>query len=302
MSRDLSRGQFLGLATGAAAAYAAGPAHAADSAPILRAIPKSGEKLPVIGLGTSQVFDDISADQRRDVVKALLDTGGTIIDTAPSYGDAENTSGQAVADLNARSRVFFATKVGASSREEGLAQNEASFKKLRTDKIDLIQVHNLRDTATQLGLLRDLKAKGRIRYLGITHFIEGPQEALAEWMGKEPLDFIQLNYSLDVRDPEKRLLPMAADKGIAVLVNLPLGRGRVLNAVKNKPLPGWAADVGVTTWAQLLLKFVVSHPAVTAAIPATRNPTHMRENVIAGQGKVLTAAQRNELIDLFEKA
>ena len=302
MSGDLSRGQFLGLAAGAAAAYAAGPAHAADTAPILRAIPKSGEKLPVIGLGTSLVFDDISADQRRDVVKALLETGGTIIDTAPSYGDAENTSGQAVADLNARSKVFFATKVGAGSRDEGLAQNEASFKKLRTDKIDLIQVHNLRDTATQLGLLRDLKAKGRIRYLGITHFIEGPQEALAEWMAKEPLDFIQLNYSLDVRDPEKRLLPMAADKGIAVLVNLPLGRGRVLNAVKNKPLPGWAADVGVTTWAQLLLKFVVSHPAVTAAIPATRNPTHMRENVLAGHGKVLAAAQRKELIDLFEKA
>ena len=302
MPRDLSRAQFLGIAAAAAAAGTVGSAQAADVTPILRAIPKSGEKLPVIGLGTVLVFDAVTPEVRRDVVTALMDGGGRLIDTAPSYGDAENTTGQAVAELNARGRLFLATKVGANSREDGIAQNEASFKKLRTDKLDLIQVHNLRDTPTQLGLLRDLREKGRLRYVGITHSQPGAQEALADWMAKEPMDFVQLNYSLDVREAENRLLPMAADKGIGVLVNLPLGRGRVLNAVKNKPLPGWAGDAGVTTWAQLLLKFVVSHPAVTAAIPATRNPAHMRENMIAGQGKVLTAAQRKELVDLFEKA
>src|SRR4051812_43739703 len=204
MPRDLSRAQFLGIA---AAAAAVGSAQAADVTPILRAIPKSGEKLPVIGLGTVLVFDAVTPEVRRDVVSALMDGGGRLIDTAPSYGDAENTTGQAVAELNARGRLFLATKVGANSKEDGIAQNEDSFKKLRTDKLDLIQVHNLRDTSTQLGLLRDLREKGRLRYVGITHSQPGAQEALADWMAKEPMDFVQLNYSLDVREAENRLLP-----------------------------------------------------------------------------------------------
>jgi diketogulonate reductase-like aldo/keto reductase len=302
MTAAISRGGFLGLAAGAAIGAATGRAVAAAGAPILRAIPKSGETLPAVGLGTSLVFDGIAPEQRRAVVKALLDGGGSLIDTAPMYGVAEDATGDAVAALGARSRVFLATKVLSTGKDQGAASMEASFRKLRADVVDLMQVHNLVDTATQLATIRDWKARGRIRYVGITHFQPEAQEALAPWLEKEPLDFVQFNYSLDVRAPEKRLLPLAADKGVAVLVNLPLGRGRLLNAVKAKPLPGWAAEAGVVTWAQLLLKFVVSHPAVTVAIPATRNPSHMAENMIAARGPLLTPAQRAELVALLDKA
>ncbi len=302
-SDGISRARFLGLSAAAtASSLGAIPRAWAASAPILRAIPKSGEKLPVVGLGTALVFNGTPADVRRDVVKAMLDGGGTVIDTAPMYGEGEDAVGEAVAALKARPRLFLATKVLQTGKDQGVAQMEASFKKLRTDKVDLMQVHNLVDTATQLGTIREWKTKGRVRYVGITHSQAEGQEALGEWLAKETLDFVQLNYSLDVRGPEQRLLPMAADKGVAVLVNLPLGRGKVLSAMKGKPLPRWAAEAGVTTWAQLLLKFVISHPAVTVAVPGTRNPAHMAENMVAGQGAVLTTAQRNELVALLGKA
>ena len=275
---------------------------AAETGLLRRPIPKSGETLPAVGLGTAVVFNGTPPEQRRAVVKALLDTGGKLIDTAPSYGEGEGATGAAVAELDARKRTFLATKIGTRGRDAGIASLEASLKTLRTDQIDLMQVHNLIDTANQLALLREYKAQKKFRYIGVTHSNAQEQEVLTEWLEKEPMDFVQLNYALDVRDPEKRLLPMAADKGVAVLVNLPFGRNRLLRKLSEKPLPGWAKEVGATTWPQLALKYVISHPAVTVAIPGTRNPAHMAENVRAAGGAVLTTAQRQDLVAILEKA
>ena len=300
----ISRHAFLTLSA-SAAVLAARLAHA-QAAVTSKPIPKSGEALPVIGLGTSQVFRELgqgeAASDKRAVVQALVDGGGSLIDTAPSYGDAENVTGQLLAELGLRSKSFVATKVGSRGKAEGQASLEASFKKLRTDKIDLIQVHNLVDTATQLALLRDLKAAGRIRYTGITHSRPDGQEDLLGVMQSEAVDFVQLNYSVDVRGPEQRLLPAARDKGLAVLVNLPFGRGRLISRMQGKSLPGWAVDIGCTTHAQLLLKFVVSHPAVTCAIPATSKIKHMAENLDAGRGFMPDAGLRDKIAKLWSEA
>lgn len=301
MVHGLSRKSFLA----GSLAVLGQPALAAE-APLQRAIPKSGEKLTVVGLGTAVVFGNAGVEAQRAVVKALVESGGSLIDTAPTssgnYEGAEPGTGQAAAALGLRKRCFFATKVGARTKEAGEALIEGSFKALQTDVIDLIQVHNLIEPAIQLATLRDLKAKGRIRYVGITHSDARNQDALAEWLEKEPLDFVQLNYALDVRGPEQRLLPLAADKGVAVLVNLPLGRGRLLRNLGEKPLPGWAKEVGANSWASLLLKYVISNPAVTVAIPGTKNPQHMAENVQAATGPLLTPKQRQDLIAFVEKA
>lgn len=301
----ITRAQFLTLA-GAACVAPAISARAAARDVLKRPIPKSGEMLPAMGLGTSQVFHEMGnaeeAQAKRDVVQALIDSGGTLIDTAPSYRDSENVCGQIISDLKARGQVFIATKVGIEGKEQGVAQLEASFKKLRTDKIDLIQVHNLRDTKTQLATLRELKAKGRVRYIGITHSQPSGQEALADFLASEDLDFVQLNYSVDVRDPEKRLLPLAKDRGVAVLVNLPLGRGRLLQKVKDKPMPGWATELGCKTYAQALLKFVLSHPAVTCPIPATSKAKHMVENMEAAEGALPDAKMRETIAAFWNEA
>ena len=301
----VSRQKFLKTA----AAVALAPllqqaALAADAAKQrTRAIPKSGEQLPMIGLGTASSFSSAEdIDAKTEVIRTLLDGGATLIDTAPSYGQSEDVTGAALAKLGLRSKCFLATKVGAMGKEKGRASFDESFKKLQTDKIDLMQVHNLIDTATQLSTMRELKAQGRFRYIGITHFQPSAQEALAPVMRAEDLDFVQLNYSVDVRGPEKTLLPLAQDKGIAVLVNLALGRGRLLQAVKGKEVPAWAKEIGCSSFAQMLLKFVISHPAITCAIPATSKAKNMTDNLGAGLGRLPDAKEREKIAQFWANA
>lgn len=301
LEQSISRHQFL-KAAGAAAVPLVVPdlAWAAKGPILTKTIPKSGEKLPVIGLGTASSFaSSQDAAARKEVIKTLLDNGATVIDTAPSYAQAEEVTGAILQELGATKRTFIATKVRVEGRDNGITSFRASLEKLKSDKIDLMQIHNLVDTATQLATMREWKQKGTFRYIGITHWQPDQQEKLAGVMAKEDLDFVQLNYSVDVREPEKTLLPLAKDKGIGVLVNVPLGRGKLLDAVKGKELPGWAKDLGCESFAQLLLKFVVSHPAVTVAIPATSKAKHMADNVGAAYGRLPNEKERQKIAEFW---
>ncbi len=270
---------------------------------MMRKIPASGEMLPVIGLGTSIThnvsLDDARMQQLLEVLRVLVGGGAQLIDTAPSYGNAERVVGELVQRHQAHEQVFLATKVSSTGRDRGMAQIEASFKALQTDTIDLIQVHNLQDTSTQLGLLRELKEQGRIRYIGVTHYLESAHDRLLEVLKQEPVDFVQFNYSVSERNAEKQLLPYCADNGIATLINRPFTRGNLLSRVRGKPLPGWAADIDASSWAQLLLKFILAEPAVTAVIPATSNPRYMADNILAGQGRLPDVRQRQLIVEAF---
>lgn len=268
-----------------------------------RAIPSTGEMLPVIGLGTSIThnvsLDDPRMDRLLEVLRVLVEGGGSLIDTAPSYGNAERVVGELVERLGQRGQVFLASKVSSTGRERGLAQIEASFEALQTEVIDLIQVHNLQDTRTQLGLLRELKQEGRVRYIGVTHYLESAHDRLLDTLKQEQVDFVQFNYSVGERNAEKQLLPYCADHGIATLINRPFTRGNLLSRVKGKPLPAWAVEIDASSWAQLLLKFILAEPAVTAVIPATSNPRYMADNLFAGQGRLPDARQRQMIVDAF---
>lgn len=268
-----------------------------------RTIPGSGETLPVIGLGTSRThdvrLDDAEMDALLEVLRVFVEGGAQLIDTAPSYGNADRVVGELVQRRDARDQVFLATKVSATGRERGMAQIEDSFKALQTDTIDLIQVHNLQDTRTQLGLLRELKEQGRIRYIGVTHYVESAHDRLLDVLKQEPVDFVQFNYSVSERNAEKQLLPYCADNGIATLINRPFTRGNLLSRVKGKPLPTWAAEIDARSWAQLLLKFILAEPAVTTVIPATSNPRYMADNILAGQGRLPDARQRELIVEAF---
>ncbi|MCQ4295894.1 aldo/keto reductase [Pseudomonas stutzeri] len=268
-----------------------------------RPIPATGEALPVIGLGTSithnMSLDDPKMQRLLEVLRVLVEGGASLIDTAPSYGNAERVVGELAKRLGQRDKVFLATKVSSTGRERGMAQIEASFQALQTDTIDLIQVHNLQDTATQLGLLRELKQDGRVRYIGVTHYLESAHDRLLETLKQEKVDFVQFNYSVSERNAEKQLLPYCADNGIATLINRPFTRGNLLSRVKDKPLPAWAADIDASSWAQLLLKFILAEPAVTAVIPATSNPRYMADNLLAGQGRLPDARQRQMIVEAF---
>lgn len=271
---------------------------------ITRTIPGTDEALPIIGLGTASSFN-VSLDDKeamsplRDVLRTLVNGGGRLIDTAPSYGRAEAVTGALVGDGGLRKRTFLATKVSSQGKQRGAAQIEASFKALRAETIDLIQVHNLQDTANQLALLRELKQEGRVRYIGITHYVDSAHEDLIEAMERDKVDFVQFNYSVGARNAEKRLLPYCVDNGIATLINRPFLRGDLFNKVREKPLPDWASEIDVTTWAQMMLKFVVSAPGVTVAIPATSNPRYMADNLMAGQGRMPDDKQRERIAQLF---
>jgi diketogulonate reductase-like aldo/keto reductase len=265
-----------------------------------RTIPSSGEKLPVVGCGTWQTFDvgaDANARKKlAEVLATLFDAGGSVIDSSPMYGTSEDVAGSIVADLGARSKTFIATKVWTRGKQAGIQQIERSMQLLRTDKLDLMQVHNLLDWRIHLATLRDMKAKGRIRYIGVTHYTSSAYKELEAVMRSEKLDFIQVNYSADDRAAEDRILPLAADRGMAVLINLPFGGGGLLRRLRGRPLPQWAADIDCRSWAQILLKFVLGNPAVTCVIPGTSNPDHMRENARAGVGAFLTEAQRKRIV------
>ncbi len=300
-----SRATFLKLAAAAAAAPIL-PVRAADPGLASRAIPKSktGEQLPVIGLGTAQEFglrgDAANMEAKQGVIKTLSDKGAKVLDTAASYSDAEAVCGEFVEKLGNRSKLFLATKFGETGKEAGQRSVETSFKRLRTSVIDLMYVHNMIDTDTHLPWLKDLKAQNRIRYFGVTS-TGGSQDRLTTWM--DQVDFVEFAYSVDFRAPEQRLLPMAKDKGVAVFVALPFGRNRLLNKMRGKEVPAWAREeLNCKTYAQLALKFLVAHPAVTVAIPGTENPAHMAENIEAGMGPMADEKQRARIAQLWENA
>lgn len=267
-----------------------------------RAIPSSSEPLPLVGLGTYRGFDVAPGDpvykQLPAVLGELFKKGGTVIDSSPMYGRAEETTGELLSIHEPRSPAFLATKVWTRGREEGIAQMEQSFSLLRTERIDLMQIHNLLDWQTHLPTLREWKDQGRIRYIGITHYTPSAYDEVEAVLKAEPLDFLQINYALDDRGVEKRILPLCRERGVAVICNRPFGGGDLLARLKGKPLPGWAAQVGARSWPQLALKFLLAHPAVTCVIPGTRNPLYMADNAGAGFGLMLTDAQRQQLIAL----
>jgi len=266
-----------------------------------RIVPASGERIPVIGLGTSGSFevgeDDGARRPLREVLRRFLDAGATVIDTAPTYGSAEDVLGALLEEAGARARVFLATKLsGVSGRDAGHAQFAASLRRLRTDRVELLQVHNLRDTATQLGVARELKAEGRVKYVGLTHYLEGAHDELAGLMARHKPDFVQINYSPLARGIERRVLPLAGDLGIAVIINRAFEDGRLFERVRNRALPAWAAEVGAESWAQLFLKFALSPPQVTVVIPATAKPRNQSDNLDAGRGPLLDDRQRAALV------
>ncbi len=285
---------------GGAAAGAAAEPPAPAATMRTRPIPSSGEPLPVVGLGTSRNFDLSPGDPGYGALAGVLDElfagGGTVIDTSPMYGRAERTLGELLAARRPRPPAFLATKVWTTGRDAGRAQIEDSFRLLGVDRIDLLQVHNLVDWRTQLATLRRLKEEGRIRYLGITHYTASGYRDVEAVLAAEPLDFLQIDYAVDDRDAGERLLPLARDRGVAVLVNRPFGGGGLLRRLRDRPLPGWAAAAGATSWAQLALRFVLAHPAVTCVISGTGNPRYMAENAAAGAAPPLTEAERRELV------
>src|SRR5580704_3463029 len=267
---------------------------------ITRAIPSTGEALPVIGLGTWPMFD-VGADEAsrqplREVVTRLVDAGGAMIDTSPMYGRSEGVVGDIVTGLGLRGRVFLATKVWISGRQQGAAQMARSSALLKSPVVDLMQVHNLVDWRTQLATMRDMKAKGALRYIGITHYTSGALGELARILESEDgIDFVQCGYSLATREPETRLLPVCADRRIAVIVNQPFEQGRLFRQVRGKPLPVWAAEFDCESWAQLFLKYLLGDPAVTVVIPATDKPDHMEDNLKAGLGRLPDEKQREQV-------
>lgn len=256
---------------------------------LTRQIPASGAAIPVIGLGTWQTFDVGPRAPERATLQEVLDTfaasgGNSMVDTSPMYGNAETVLGDLMAARDLRSKLFVATKVWTSGREAGIRQMEDSLRKLRTDTVDLMQVHNLVDVETHLDTLQGWQRDGRVRYVGVTHYTASAHEALAKVLASHKVDFLQVNYSVGEREAERRLLPLAQERGVAVIVNRPFGGGSLLRRLRDRPLPAWAAELGCETWGQLLLKFVVSHPAVTCAIPATSRVAHLQDNMKAGDG------------------
>ena len=308
--RFVSRRNFLALGAGIGVAAAFRGAPAADAAgPILtRPIPRTGERLPVVGLGTAIVFDigDDAARraERRAVIQTMLEGGGRVIDTAPSYGTAEGVVGDLLAAAGTRDKAFLATKVRAAGREVATAEMQGSLQRLRSDKLDLMQIHNPGSdagaTAAQLGLLREWKDKGVFRYVGVTHFQAGANERLIDLMRREKLDFVQVNYSMAERSVEQRLLAAAGETGTAVLINLPFARGRLFSAVRGQPVPQWAAEFDAASWGQFFLKYVLAHEAVTCVIPGTDKPEYMLDNLNAGRGRLPDAAMRRRMTEFLE--
>jgi diketogulonate reductase-like aldo/keto reductase len=272
------------------------------AAPISRRIPSSGEEIPVIGLGTSRTFEvGVTAAERAPlaaVLEAFFAGGARLIDTSPMYSSAERVLGELLT-REMHARAFLATKVWTRGARAGIEQMTHSEQLLRAKPLDLIQVHNLLDLDTHLKTLYAWKAAGRVRYVGITHYTVSAHADLARVIEHQQLDFVQFNYSPVTRDAEKRLLPLAAERGVAVLVNRPFEDGKLFSAVRGKALPAWAADVDATSWGQLALKFIVSHPTVTCIIPATGKLTHLADNLGGGRGRLPDARQRELIAQAF---
>ena len=273
-----------------------GRATSGPAAMIRRAIPSSGEKIPIIGLGTNRYGVDASETARaplRAALRRFCELGGTVIDTAPMYRSSESVLGDLIADLGTRDDLFIATKADKDSGGDATsAQMRASMQKLKNDRLDLMQVHNLRGWHDALPVMRDWKREGRIRYIGITTSRESQYEDFENVMRQEELDFIQINYSLEQRTAAERILPLAQDRGIAVMINRAFGGGRIFKAVGDRPLPEWARQFGADSWAQFLLKYALSHPAATVAIPGMTKAHHVDDNMRAGHGRMPTVAER----------
>ncbi len=292
----MNRRTMLRLMAGAALAPSGAGAAAA---PHQRPIPSTGETLPVIGLGTWRTFDvGASAAERaplREVLERFVALGGRVIDPSPMYGTAEQVAGDLAAGLRARDKLFLATKVWTRGRERGLAQMEQSLRRLRAERLDLLQIHNLLDWRTHLRTLREWKEAGRVRYIGVTHYTASSYDELERVLRAERLDFVQVNYSVGEPEAERRILPLAADRGVAVLVNRPFSEGDLFKRVRARPLPPWAGEIDCESWAQLMLKWIVAHPAVTCAIPATSRSEHLVDNMKAGVGRLPDAAMRDRI-------
>lgn len=266
---------------------------------LTRKIPRTGEALPVIGMGTWQTFD-VSAAERAALVGVLetfLAAGGRVIDSSPMYGQAEDAVGDVIARAGASAHPFLATKVWTEGRSAGISEMTRSLRLMRTDKLDLMQVHNLLDWQTHLPVLREWKQAGKIRYLGVTHYQHSAFGEIEQLIRSEQLDFVQVPYNVADREVERRILPAAAETGTAVLVMRPFAEGDLFRHVKGKPVPAWAAEIDCTSWAQLFLKFILGHPAVTCPIPATARAAHMADNVQAGRGRLPDAAMRKKIIE-----
>jgi aryl-alcohol dehydrogenase-like predicted oxidoreductase len=312
----LTRREWLGVTLGASAAMALNPrALSAFRYPLsgsellTRAIPSTGERLPLVGLGSSATFSQVARSEDvtalREVLSTMVERGGTVFDTAPSYGASEEVAGRIAKELGITDRVFWATKVNAArggSAEPAAArqQIETSFQRLGKRPIDLIQVHNLADVPTQLGILREMKAEGRIRYTGVTTTSPNQYAQLQTIMRNEPIDFIGIDYAIDNRDVEEEILPLAQERKIGVLVYVPFGRTRLWNRVAGRDVPAWASEFDATTWAQFFIKYVAAHPAVTVVTPATSQARNMNDNMGAAYGRLPDEAQRRRMIEVVD--
>ena len=269
-----------------------------------RAIPSTGELLPAIGLGTWRGFDVGESEQERtpmkNIIKTLYENGGRVIDSSPMYGQAENVVGETTTELKLNDSLFIATKVWTSGLENGKQQIEQSFQLLKRKKFDLLQIHNLTDWQTHLKTLQILKGEGRIRYIGLTHYIDGMHPIMADIIRKNKVDFVQVNYNIRSRNADRVLLPAAQDNGVAVIINPPFEEGALFQHVRGEKLPDWAVEFNCKSWAQFFLKFIISHLAVTCAIPGTSKADHMLDNITAGFGGLPNLLQREKMIRYFE--
>jgi diketogulonate reductase-like aldo/keto reductase len=295
-------------ALAAGLALMSGPTRTAGSKPaggLKRAIPRSGELLPAVGVGTWQTFDvgpnDAARAELKEVLRELVALGGSVIDSSPMYGEAERVVGGLGHELGLRKSLFLATKVWTSGRDAGIRQMEQSLRLLRAEKLDLMQVHNLVDVATHTRTLQEWKASGRIRYLGITHYHDGAYRELERLVRTRDYDFVQLNYSMGEREADARLLAACAESGTAVIVNRPFSQASLFGRVKGKALPPWAADFDCASWAQFFLKWILGHSAVTCVIPGTSRVAHLRDNLQAGMGRLPDAAMRRRMVEHLER-
>ncbi|WP_070988166.1 aldo/keto reductase [Halofilum ochraceum] len=305
--RGLSRRAFLQLSAGAGMLAALGPTalRAAPDTLNLRAIPASGQRIPVIGLGTARTFDvdpDNAGAMRplEGVLKNFYDGGGRLVDSSPMYGHAESVVGRLAQRLGIADDLFMATKVWTRGKEAGIEDMETSRERMGGGRLDLIQVHNLVDLQTQLDTLKAWRDEGRVRYIGVTHYTVSSHEELTRIVEREPIDFVQFNYNIATRNAEERLLPAAADNGVATLINEPFEKGTLFGRVRGQALPEWAGELAIASWAQFFLKFIVSHPAVTCAIPATSDPEHSADNIQAARGPLPDPDQRERMAKLIE--
>lgn len=296
----LTRREYLKYAAlaGGTLALPAGLLEAFESGDLItRVIPSTGEKLPIVGLGSSATFSSVARSEDvsalRDVMSTLLDNGGTVFDTAPGYGASEEVAGGIVQELDATKKIFWATKLNVAGRGGGSAdpgkaraQIENSFRYIGKDPIDLIQVHNLADVPTQMGILKELKEEGRVRYIGVTSTRTSRYPDLAKVMQDEPVDFIGVDYAVDNRESAEMILPLAQEKGIATLIYVPFGRSRLWARVKGQTVPKWAKEFGASSWAQFFIKYIAANPAVTCVTPATSKPKNMLDNLGAAYGEL----------------